>query len=116
MWQNPEVLWKFVVSFYPKVPVAYYNLGKLAVAEESFRKIEKSGNWKDFPMAILFLGIIDANQGEIPRAAEELRTYLRITPERLFPEGLKDQINEQLQVWESEGLIEAETPLPGNQD
>ena len=97
--------------------LAYYNLGDSSIAEESFRKIEKSGKWREIPMAILFLGLIDANQGEIPLAAKELQTFLRVTPEKLFPEGLKDQLIERLQAWESEGLIEAETtPLPEIQD
>jgi Tfp pilus assembly protein PilF len=90
--------------------LSHYNLGDSSVAEESFRKIEKSGKWQEFPMVFFFLGIIDANQGEIPLAARELRTYLRITPEKQFPEGLKDKLAKQLQAWEGEGLIEAETP------
>jgi tetratricopeptide (TPR) repeat protein len=96
--------------------LAYYKLGDLAVAEQSFRRIEKSGNWKEFTMTFFFLGMIDAKQGEIPLAAKEFRTYLRVTPEQLFPESLKDQLIKQLQTWERGGLIEAETPLPENQN
>lgn len=92
--------------------LAHYSMGDSAVAEVSFRKIEKSGKWQEFPMVFLLLGIMDANQGEIPLAAKEFRTYLRVTPEEQFAEGIKDKLTKQLQAWESEGLIEAETLSP----
>jgi len=72
--------------------LAHYKLSDSVVAEESFRKIEKSGNWQGYTMAFFYLAMIDAKQGKIPLAAEEFRTYLQVTPEQLFPEGLKDQI------------------------
>ena len=58
------------------------------------------------------MGMIDANEKKIPLAAKEFRTYLRVTPEEQFQEGLKDKLTRQLKTWESEGLIEAETPSP----
>ena len=88
--------------------MANYYLVQFEAAEESFRRLEKNDQLRTYPLVNFYLGMIDAKQGEIQTSARELRQYLSDAPEELIPEDWRKLIEEQLDIWEKQGLIEKE--------
>ena len=88
----------------------YYNQKRHTTAQGYFKKIEDAGQTAMFPMTHFFLGAILMAQNKIPEAASQFRSYLTITPEEMIPENLKAMLGQQLDSWESQGLLEPETP------
>jgi Flp pilus assembly protein TadD len=82
--------------------IANYNLGKMDLAEKSAREAVKSDSSSRFPMMHQLLGAILARQGDFPSAAEEFRSYLKMSPDS----QQADQIRKQLTEWEGLGVIQ----------
>lgn len=85
--------------------MANYHLRRIEKAERSLRLLYKNGHSERYPYGLLALGVIHANQGQITEAAQELRSYLELMPADQVPEDQRRQVEDQLQIWESEGLI-----------
>lgn len=82
--------------------IANFNLGKMDVAEKSARNAVKSDSASRFPMMHQLLGAILARQGDFPQAADEFRSFLKMSPGS--PQA--DQIRKQLTEWEGLGVIQ----------
>ncbi|MBI3693849.1 MAG: tetratricopeptide repeat protein [Acidobacteria bacterium] len=88
--------------------IANYNLGKMDLAEKAARNAAKSDEQNRYPMVHHLLGAILARQGNFPSAAEEFRSFLKISPTAPAAE----QIRKQLTEWEGLGVIQrAETAV-----
>ncbi len=119
-WEEASRLMDSLLGLTPEDPKAHYfrglakfNLKEFSAAETSFRSLEQQGYCQEFPMSYFFLGMIDANQGEIPAAAKEFRQYLKVASSELIPAGWKERLANQLEAWESEGLIEKDDETMG---
>lgn len=91
--------------------LAYFSLRNADKAERAFLFIKSSGLGPDYPIALLQLGVIHAQQGKITAAAEEWETYLRYMPKEQIPPGQKEKLEQQLKRWRDQGLITRE-PIP----
>ena len=96
--------------------LANYHLGQFEVAEESFRFLEQGGHWQQFPTVYFFLGMMDAQKGEIALAMDEFRKCLKYAPETLVPKETREQMARQLKSWEQQIQAENETRTPVSND
>ncbi|MBI1355551.1 MAG: tetratricopeptide repeat protein [Acidobacteria bacterium] len=86
--------------------VAAYRLGQIEVAEATAREIAAGSDAKAFPHAYQMMGVIYAQKGSFPQAADSFRTYLEMSPQAPSAEQIRKQLNE----WEALGVIKpAET-------
>jgi hypothetical protein len=86
--------------------ISSYYLKDMQASEDALGKLKESGQSQEFPVALLHLGMIHAQQGKIPEAAVELRDYLAYSPETMVPPERKKKIEAQLENWRQRGLIE----------
>jgi Flp pilus assembly protein TadD len=107
-WEPAADLTQKLVTLNPFMPQAYYfnavanfNLGKIDQAEKSARSALQGDEAKRLPYTHRLLGAILAKQGNFPTAAEEYRTFLKLSPSA--PEA--DQLRRQLAEWEGLGVI-----------
>ena len=91
--------------------IASYYLNRLDAAEKSLTALKENGQATTFPIAFLHLGIIYAKKGEVPLAAQSLRTYLNTSPADQVPPERREQIEDQLKLWEDQGLIVPESMI-----
>jgi hypothetical protein len=84
--------------------LAHYQLGELQVAEESALEVKRTNEIQQYPVLYLILGDIHARKGEIPLAATEFRRYLEYLPNA----SNAAQVKNQLEKWESQGLVNRE--------
>lgn len=84
--------------------VANFNLSKMELAEKSARNAMKSEEAARLPQAHHLLGAILARQGNFPSAADELRTFLKMSP----TSSNAEQVRKQLTEWEGLGVIPRE--------
>jgi Flp pilus assembly protein TadD len=82
--------------------VANFNLGKMDLAEKAARSAVEKDADKTMPMAHQLLGAILARQGNFPSAADEFRSFLKLSPNS--PQA--EQIRKQLTEWEGLGVIQ----------
>ena len=82
--------------------IANYNLGKMDLAEKAARNAMNRSDGGSFPRAHHLLGAILARQGNFPSAAEQFRTYLKLSPNA----NEADQLRKQLAEWEGLGVIQ----------
>lgn len=85
--------------------LAEYYQQRYPVSHSVLGKLEELGLAERFPIAILHLGMLFARVGDIPAAAQRLRTYLAVErPSALSPER-RAGIERQLQQWQSSGEL-----------
>jgi tetratricopeptide (TPR) repeat protein len=60
---------------------AHYNLHNFDEAEKSLRSAEKLDTRHQFPEILYLKGLVLARRRDYPAAAEQLRTYLKLTPD-----------------------------------
>ena len=85
--------------------LANYYLRHFDAARKSLEELETLGHASTFPIAYLHLGMIYADKGEITAAANALRAYLSAGQ---APAERRQKIETQLEIWEDQGLIEAQ--------
>jgi len=89
--------------------IANYNLGKIDLAEKAVRSAIKTDEGVNrVPMMHQLLGAILARQGKFPLAAEEFRSFLKLTPNSPSAQ----QIRKQLSEWEGLGVIQRAEAQP----
>ena len=81
--------------------IAYVNLNRVEMAQESFQKVREAYKGDDFPYASYMLGYILAKKGEFESAASQLRHFVEINEKA--PEV--GQVKTHLAQWEKEGRI-----------
>jgi tetratricopeptide (TPR) repeat protein len=74
--------------------IANLNLQKLDVAEEHTREALKRDEKNQNPRIVQLLGVILAQKRDIPGAAEQMRTYLKLAPNSPDAEVVKQQLAE----------------------
>jgi len=111
-WKEAEEMSSKALKIDPDAPhglfyngIANYYLKNITESEQLLNKLRETGHIKEFPLALLHLGMIHANRGRIPEAAGELREYLDLSPEGTIPAKQRKQIEAQLQNWRTRGLI-----------
>ncbi|HSR69352.1 MAG TPA: tetratricopeptide repeat protein [Acidobacteriota bacterium] len=82
--------------------LANYYLARYDTAFESLNMLSEGGYSKQYPAIHFMLGDLFARKGELGNAASELRIYLNSGS---APQGLADQVEQQLLKWEQQGLI-----------
>ncbi len=81
--------------------LANYNLGKMDLAEKSARSALGSDASSRLPNVHHLLGAILAQRGNFPSAAEEYRSFLKLSPDS----SNADDIRKKLTEWEGLGVI-----------
>src|SRR5215831_762765 len=71
---------------------AYYNLGKMDLAEQSARKFQSMDSENHRPDAALLLGQILLNRQDYQGAAQQLRAYLAAAPDAANTEQVKREV------------------------
>jgi tetratricopeptide (TPR) repeat protein len=71
---------------------AYYNLGKMDLAEQSARKFQSMDSENHRPDAALLLGQILINRQDYQGAAQQLRAYLAAAPDAANAEQIKGEV------------------------
>lgn len=88
--------------------IANFNLNKMELAEKSARSAMDRSDGGRFPRAHHLLGAILARQGDFSSAAEQFRTYLKLSPNA----AEADQLKRQLTEWEGLGVIQKAEASP----
>jgi len=91
--------------------IAAFNTGNVDAAADSARAIQKSDEAKNYPMSHYILGYALAQKGDVPAAASELRTFLKVQPDSQYAERVKTLLGE----WQQKGLVTAATPAAPQQ-
>lgn len=102
-WKEAAEITSRLTQLNPYIPQAHYfnaianfNLNKMEQAEKSARSA------MDYPRTHHLLGAILARQGNFTSAADEFRTYLKLSPNA----AEADQLKRQLTEWEGLGVIQ----------
>lgn len=93
--------------------LANFVLGRTEAAERSYLHLKTNGLGGQYPIALLQLGMIHMQRGQLADAAEELSLYLKFMPPAQMPPGQKEQLERQLATWKAQGVTagrEAENP------
>jgi tetratricopeptide (TPR) repeat protein len=111
-WEEASRLAQEALELEPNTPrgllytgLASYYAEQYGEAMKSFQKLEETGKANSFPIALLHLGMLYAMRGDIPDAAQRLRTYLEVEEESAIQLERRKKIEQQLKVWEEQGLI-----------
>ncbi len=108
-WQRVAILADFVLSFDPNntnirwyQTIALYETGSLDEAAAAIDKLEKDGQAAAmYPQLHHMRGLIHQQRGEFADAAAEYKEYLELAPNSVA----RDTIREQLDEWETLGVI-----------
>jgi hypothetical protein len=90
--------------------IANFFAGNLETSEKSLQLLLDQGLGKQYPISYLHLGLIHAEFGNFPKAAMELRDYLEKARPGQIADEQRKVINEMLEEWQANGLLEAITP------
>lgn len=82
-----------------------YYTGRFDDGEKSLARLYELGHQAQYPFGLLLIGVIHANQGRIPEAASELRSYLELMPPEQVSEAQRDELEAQLSHWEDQGVV-----------
>ncbi len=111
-WEEASQWAELALDLEPSVPrgllysgLAGYYAGDYEVAMKQLEQLEETGKANSFPISLLHLGMLYAMRGDIPKAAERLRTYLEVEDESSLQVARRKKIETQLKVWEEQGLI-----------
>lgn len=94
---------------------AFY-LQKFDESEKSLSNLFQKVQPQSFPFGLFPLGVIHANQGKMQNAAEELNLYLELMPPDRVPEGQRRELEAQIAIWQSEGLVTLPVEEEGEQE
>lgn len=70
-------------------------------------QLYSTGAEEDFPFGLLLLGVMQANQGDVPGAAVSLQKYLDLMPADQVPPEQRRELELQLAQWRAEGILPA---------
>ena len=109
-WENAVQMSHQALEINPRLPRAHYftalaesSLGNLDEAEESALWVQNSGDAEGYPVTHYILGWIQSQKGNFEDAAAEYRQFMEIEPTAAIGQELQEQIDQ----WESMGLITA---------
>jgi len=88
--------------------IANFNLGRMDLAAKAARNAMERTDGGRFPRAHHLLGAIMARQGNFTSAADEFRTFLKLSPTA----AEADQLRRQLTEWEGLGVIQKAEAAP----
>ncbi|GAB4249103.1 MAG: hypothetical protein Kow00109_25160 [Acidobacteriota bacterium] len=71
------------------------------------QQLYAGGGEAEFPFGLLLLGVMQANQGDLPGAAASLRKYLDLMPPDQVPPEQRQELERQLAQWRAEGVVPA---------
>jgi len=86
--------------------IANYYLENFSESKKSLEELKRRGLTSKFPLANLHLGMIYAKEGDVPSAAEALRSYLSDSPSQQIPTDRREKIETQLKLWKEQGRLE----------
>ncbi len=85
--------------------LAEYYRGRYPRSHGALGRLEELGIAERFPIAFLHLGMLYARAGDVPAAAERLRTYLTIERPSALSNDRRESIERQLAEWRASGAL-----------
>jgi tetratricopeptide (TPR) repeat protein len=85
--------------------LAGYHLRRFEEGVKVLSRLYAAGFGEEFPFGWLPLGVMHAQQGRIPEAADCFRSYLARMPEGEVPSSQRGELEAILAQWQSEGAL-----------